>query len=114
MIRFVSGGRQYGKTTEMIRTAAETNSYIVCPHRQQVLYVQRLAEKLGVNIPFPITWDEFQRGQFSPMGVRGFVIDDLDQCIEYMARGVPVHAASLPAVQRIQCLGAAAKPGDQA
>ncbi|MEV0357082.1 hypothetical protein AB0H71_13575 [Nocardia sp. NPDC050697] len=97
MIHFVSGGRQFGKTTAMIREAAELDAYIVVPDRQQAQLVADTARRLGVDIPFPITWREFASGAYHGRGIKRFVIDSLDQCIQSMT-SVPIVAASLPAV----------------
>lgn len=97
-IHFVSGGRQQGKTTAMIREASEHFAYIVCPDRRQAEYVFRMAQGMGVDIPFPITWGDFVANRYNPAGVRGFVIDNLDQCLQSMTR-VPIVGASLPAVE---------------
>lgn len=101
MIHFVSGGRQYGKTRRMIQMAAEKHAYIVCPNRRQVLHIADAAEAMGVQIPFPMTWSEFTRHEYYGPGVRGFVIDNLDQCIQQMT-SIPILGASLPPVDRIE------------
>lgn len=97
MTHFVSGARQSGRTTAMIREAAEAFAYIVVPDHRQARFVADLAREMGVDIPFPLTWNEFVSGQYNRAGVRGFVIDNLDQCLQGMTR-VPILAASLPAV----------------
>ena len=86
--------RRGGKTTELVRLAAEEFLYVVCPDRQQVRYVQRVARDMGLDIPFPMTWGEFLRGDYRSKGVKGFVIDNLDLCIQQMTT-VPVRAVSL-------------------
>lgn len=100
-IHIVSGGRQTGRTTAMIRTAAASFAYIVCPDRRQVEHIQRMAQEMGVDIPQPITWDDFIKGRYHRPGVRGFVIDNLDDCIQRTTR-VPVLAASVGPVDRIR------------
>lgn len=99
-IHIVSGARRTGRTTAMIRTAAESFAYIVCPDRRQVQHIQRMAQEMGVDILFPITWDDFVNGRYYGRGVRGFVIDNLDLCIQSMTH-VPVLAASVGPVDPI-------------
>jgi hypothetical protein len=86
--------RQGGKTTELVRLAAQEFLYVVCPDRAQALHVQRVARDMGLDIPFPMTWGEFLRCDYHSKGVRGFVIDNLDLCIQGMSH-VPVRAVSL-------------------
>lgn len=86
--------RQGGKTTEMLRMAAENFSYIVCPTRKDVDRLWQLARTLDVDIPHPITWDEFVQGRYHLAGVGSFVIDDLDRCVQYMSH-VEIKAISV-------------------
>lgn len=88
---FMIRGRQEGKTTEAIRRAAEDFAYIVCADRQRVRQVQRRAEELGLDIPFPLTFAEFTGHHFYGKGIGGFVIDDVQELIQYLAGEVPVR-----------------------
>ena len=86
--------RQGGKTTELIRLAAEEFLYVDSPDQAQVRYVARTARDMGLDIPFPLTWQEFTSGRYEGKGINGFVIDNLDMCIQQMTT-VPVRAVSL-------------------
>ncbi len=86
-------GRQGGKTTEMIRRAEAEFAYIVCPDKRQADWVARKAREMGADIPYPITWENFVRGDYYGRGIKGFVIDNLDLCIQSMT-AVPVMAVS--------------------
>ena len=88
-------GRQGGKTTQLIRRAAEQFAYIVCPDREQVQFIQQQARQMGLKIPQPITWDDFIQRRWHGRGIRAFMLDNLDACIQSMARGVPVTAVTL-------------------
>lgn len=100
-IRIVSGARGTGRTTEMIRVAAESFAYIICPDYKQVAYVRDMAREMGVDIPFPLTWNQFVNGKYYGRGIRGFVIDNLDMCIQGMT-SVPVLAASVGPVDHTE------------
>ena len=93
-MKVIARPRQGGKTTDLVRLAAAEFLYVVCPDRQQVRHVQRVARDMGLDIPFPMTWGEFLRGDYRSKGVKGFVIDNLDLCIQGMSH-VPVRAVSL-------------------
>lgn len=83
-----------GKTTELIRRSAETFAYIVCAGPERIQYVRDLARQLGLDIPFPLTAAEFFTGRFNTRGIRGFLLDDIDDMITTAACGVPVLAAT--------------------
>lgn len=87
--------RRAGKTTEIIRKAAETFSYIVCKDREESRRVVEQAEKMGLDIPFPITVDEFIGGQFFGKGIKGFYIDNAELILERLTRGVPLKSISI-------------------
>lgn len=86
--------RQGGKTTEVLRVAALHFAYIVVPTRADVDRLWQQARLDDINIPQPITWQEFIEHRYHGTGVRAFVIDDLDRCVQSMT-GVEVKAASL-------------------
>lgn len=57
--------RQSGKTQRMIEESAKSGAYIVCHNIQSVAYVAARAKEMGLKIPFPLTYSEVQRGQYS-------------------------------------------------
>lgn len=70
-MKTIIGDRQTGKTTELIKMAAENNKYILVPDRQRALFLSKMAQDMGLHIPFPITLSEVTR----PM--RGTYIKDI-------------------------------------
>lgn len=102
--------RQGGKTTEVLRLAARHFAYIVVPTYQDVERLWSLARELQLDIPQPITWQQFIESRYGssrgaqtfgvfPAGARGygvkaFIIDDLDRCLDTMTN-VPIVGASL-------------------
>ena len=85
MIKFIAGGRRSGRTTQIIKMAEKEHAYIlVCDHaRASCLF--SLAQKLGYNILFPITFHEFW-GTKNTGFVSKLLIDDADDLLEHMAR----------------------------
>jgi hypothetical protein len=59
-----------------------------------VRYTQQMAFDMGLDIPMPLTWDEFANHRYHGRGIKGFVIDNLDLCIQQMTH-VPVRAVSV-------------------
>ena len=93
MTEIIVRARQGGKTTELIRRAAETGSYIVCTDRRRASQIAEHARKMGLDIPFPLTAGEWQRHHYYPPGVHGLLFDDLDRIIQGMS-SAPVLAAT--------------------
>ena len=58
---FTIGNRGQGKTTLLIKRAAETNGIIVCSTNEMAIYISRMAKELGHSIPKPITYDMWQQ-----------------------------------------------------
>lgn len=77
-IQVINAPAQSGKTTELIRLAAKDWLYIVCLNYARARNTFEMARSMGLQIPFPITWDEFIGGRFCGRGIKGFLIDDLD------------------------------------
>lgn len=94
-MRIISRPRGGGKTTELIRISAENFSYIVVDSRRRAAAVFHQAKDMGLDIPFPITYDELINGDFYGKGIAAFLIDDIDQLVQRLARGVPVRAITI-------------------
>lgn len=79
-----------GKTTNLIKRCFEENqkpnnlTYIVCASRQEVEYVAKMAKKLKIDIPFPMSFYELLR--HSGRGyIRNILIDDFDVCLQQLS-----------------------------
>jgi hypothetical protein len=102
-----AGDRNSGKTRRCIERAAKTWSYIVCASHQRAHAIAKMATQLGLDIPFPITFDDFLRGRFNGTGnIKGFVIDDLHELLSSCSKGVPIDSVSWnsPTIETIQPL----------
>lgn len=86
--------RRSGKTQRMIERSARDWLYIVCIDRREVQRVFKLAREQGLDIPFPLTFDEFLRGSYCSRGVRGVLIDNIDVAVQRMSK-VPIVSVSL-------------------
>jgi len=84
-----------GKTTKLIQESAKSGYYIVCMSTKEVSEVHMMALKMRLNIPFPLTFDEFIAGNFYGKGIKGFLIDDADLLLNRMGRGVPIVSVSM-------------------
>ena len=85
-----------GKTYKLVMMSAEKNATIVARSQSHISYIKRVANSQGVKIPEPVSFMEFlHREQFLGTGVTSFIIDDAEDFIRYVSRGVPVAAISL-------------------
>ena len=95
MPKLFVAGRGGGKTKKCIELASEHNAYIVCHSQGEAHRIAVAATAMGLDIPFPITYGEFIQGQFCGRHINGFIIDNVDMLVSYMARGVDILAMSI-------------------
>lgn len=83
-MKIIVRGRRAGKTYDIIKQASEENLYIICANQAQVRGIADQARDLGFVIPFPMTWNEFVTQKYYGRNINGFVIDNLDMCLQSM------------------------------
>lgn len=91
MIELFTTARNQGRTKRCVEVAAEKFAYIICRDKRAAYRCVKMAEDMGLDIPFPITFSEFLKGEFISRGIKGFIIDDLDEMVRRLAQGVPVE-----------------------
>ncbi len=93
MMEIITGGRQTGKTTKIIQVAAEKFGYIICRSQSDAHRIARMAKKMGLDIPFPISYSEFLSGRHrvNP-GIKGYLFDGAKDFLETLAFK-PIFAA---------------------
>jgi hypothetical protein len=74
--------RRAGKTTDLIKECAENGGYIVCAYKREAYNIFDAAKKMGLDIPLPITFNEFVRGEFVGTGIKVIYIDNIELCIQ--------------------------------
>lgn len=77
------GRRQSGRTTRMIKKAAENNIHIVVANGPRAHFIHSMAREMGLSIPFPITVSELK--QIKLLGhrdIREVYVDDADDVLE--------------------------------
>lgn len=77
--------RGFGKTTELIKLAAEHGGYIVCRDRRMAGEIADMARKRELHIAFPITYDEFLNKRYYGQNISRFYIDDADALLQSMS-----------------------------
>lgn len=96
MTKLILGSRNSGKTTELIKMSAETGLYILTGTKKQAKCIFDQAQYLGYNIPFPVTWGEFQRCHFRGSCIErdGLLIDEAGWLLSYIFKGIPIKEVS--------------------
>lgn len=84
-----------GKTQQLINLSAKTRAHIICKDSTRAMIICNVASSQGKSIPTPVTFDDFIERQYYYRGVRGFLFDDIDLFIQYMAGPIPVVAITL-------------------
>jgi len=56
---------------------------------------------MELNIPLPITYEEFVRKRYNPGGIRALMIDNVDRLLEYIARGSHISVITTPVPHQI-------------
>lgn len=73
------GNRRSGKTSELIRLSHDKWQYIVCKDGQRVDNIVRLADKMNLDIPYPITIRELPlRSKY----IKSVLVDDLEDVLK--------------------------------
>ena len=71
--------RGQGKTTELIKQSSKEWKYIICLNRDRAMLIVKTAEKLGLDIPFPITVGELPiKGRY----IKEILIDDFESVLQ--------------------------------
>lgn len=81
-MKIIRANRGQGKTTELIKKSNRDWKYIVCKDTQRVDVIVETADKLGLDIPYPITIKELpiSRGSF----IKSVLIDDIEDVLQYL------------------------------
>ena len=99
----IIGGRGTGKSTELIRRSADTGQYIVVPTKRRANHLFKQAKDMGINIPYPVTWDEIKGGIDGKESLNraygtlslGILIDDVEDLLRYIFIGIHIEGITL-------------------
>jgi hypothetical protein len=93
-MQVIARGRAMGKTTELIKLAAEKFAYIICINKQEVDRVWHQAEQMGLDIPFPLTIDQLGSRDRSQQ-VNGYLVDNAELILQQIVGHRPLLAISI-------------------
>lgn len=77
--------RGMGKTTELIRQSNKEWKYIVCHSHQEAVRIQEQARRINIEIPLPITYQEFLEKQYYGKGIKGFLVDNVGMLLQSLS-----------------------------
>ena len=81
-MKIIRADRGQGKTTKLVKMSNKEWKYIVCKDTQRVDVIVDLANKLGLDIPYPITIRELSISQGSY--IKSVLIDDIEDVLQYI------------------------------
>lgn len=88
-MNIIHKGKGEGKTTELIKLSATHQAYIVCCSIQEANRILKQARDMGLNIPMPITYDDFIEKKYYGKYIKGFLIDNAEHLLQQMTK-VPI------------------------
>lgn len=93
----IIGKRQYGKTTHIIRRSAAEWVYILTSDHKRASEIFNMAKNMNLDIPYPVTLDEYLNFGFKGSSIRrdGILIDDADQILQMMFARVPIKCITI-------------------
>lgn len=75
-MKIIYKGRGEGKTTELVKLSASTNTHILCIDTRRICSV---AKELGVKIPSPIPISDYK-----PYSYDTIIVDDAEYILQYL------------------------------
>jgi hypothetical protein len=95
MTKLIIGDRQSGRTTDLIKAAAEEEAhgvvcYIVCHSQEEAYRISQEAQKMELSIGFPLTYDEFIHRSYHGTNIDKFYIDNLRMFFSHISN-VPIE-----------------------
>lgn len=89
-------GRGNGKTVELIKRSAATQTYILTANKQRAHAVFWQAREMGLNIPYPVTIDDyFSTHGFTGSFIKSVYVDDADEVLKRIFYRVNIEAVTM-------------------
>lgn len=81
-MKIIRADRRQGKTTELVKISNKEWKYIVCKDEQRLDVIVETANRLGLDIPYPITVRELpiSGGSF----IKSVLIDDIEDVLQLL------------------------------
>ena len=89
-------GRQFGKTTMLIKESAKTGATIAVATYHMAKYVQDMAAQMGLKIPEPVTYAEMFR-TYRENKTKRYLVDELQMMLDQL--NVDIATVDLEPIQ---------------
>lgn len=96
-MKIIQTARGGGKTTQLIEEALQLWGYnlIVCISRDEATRLWKEILEKKYDLPKPITFDDFIKGNYYGKNINAFLIDNADMLMHYISNGVKIHAITV-------------------
>ena len=95
-MKVIYKSRGGGKTTALIEEAKKLEGYnlIICSNKNHAQDLWKKILEKGYDLPQPITFNEFIKGQYFGKNINAFLIDNADSLLQFLSKGVKIHAVT--------------------
>ena len=87
--------RGEGKTTKLIQMSHDTWTYILVVDGKRQREVANLARKMEIDIPYPVTLEDYMRSRFHGSFIRRILIDDADDVLKALFSNLEISAITM-------------------
>lgn len=87
--------RCQGKTTKLIQMSHDTWTYILVADKRRQSSLFRQARNMGIDIPFPVTLDDYMKNQFRGSHIKRILIDDADDVLKALFYNLEIKAITM-------------------
>lgn len=87
--------RGAGKTTKLIQMSHDTWTYILVANPKRQGVVAKMARDLKIDIPYPVTVDDYLRCKFQGSYIRKILIDDADDILKAFFPNIEITAITM-------------------
>lgn len=95
-MEYIIGGRHCGKTTQLIKESAEKQIYILVKDRKRQDMLWKQAREMGVtDMPYPVTFEDFQRSRFQGTFIRKILVGDADDILKMIFAPIEIEAITM-------------------
>ena len=84
-----------GKTTKLIQMSHDTWTYILVANEKRQKYLATFAKELGINIPYPVTLENYMGAGFRNSSIKKILIDDADDVLRTLFGNLEIVAITM-------------------
>lgn len=95
-MKVIARGRRTGKTIEIIKESALTGNYILVRNHTEAQRILRLAQKMKLSIPLPVTVSEVSLGRIQGTSIKrdGILVDNAEFVLQQLL-GIKINTLTI-------------------